>query len=80
MFMVNRVCARAIAPFGLKVILDDVTEAAYGGHVLKAELSHDVDQRWLGSCKILLRVLEKWEAHSRSCQSREKEAILPLDP
>ena len=43
-------------------MLEDIIDTISEGKGSKAKLSQAVAQRWISTCKMLLRVLERWDA------------------
>ena len=61
----------------VQIILEEIIEDISDGKASKAKLSQAAAQRWISMCKMLLRVLERWDALKRFYV--EKEELFPLN-
>lgn len=59
----------------LQIILEDIIETISKGKGSNAKLSQAVTQRSISICKMLLRVLERWDALERFYLETEKHSF-----
>lgn len=62
-----------MSPVRSQIILDNIITDLSGGEGSKAKLSQAVAQRWISTCKMMLRFLERWDALERFYLEQEKE-------
>lgn len=54
------------------ILLDNIIEDMSEGRGSKAKLAQAVSQRWVSTCKMMLRVLERWDALERFYLENDK--------